>query len=85
MCEGGPPALSIGRLVELWRVVRMCPFHVPPPAVAGRAHARMLNFWLLEIRIGNRANNASWVAGRDRVGGDILRDDGASANDDAVS
>ena len=24
MCEGGPPVLSLGRLAELWRVIRMC-------------------------------------------------------------
>ena len=24
MCEGGPPSLSLGRLAELWRVIRMC-------------------------------------------------------------
>ena len=31
--------------------------------------------WLLEIRIWNRANDAGWVTGGDRVGGDIFRDD----------
>ena len=24
MCECGPPLLSLGRLAELWRVIRMC-------------------------------------------------------------
>jgi hypothetical protein len=24
MCEGDPPLLSLGRLAELWRVIRMC-------------------------------------------------------------
>ena len=41
--------------------------------------------WLLEIRIGNRANDAGRVSGGDRVGGDIFCDDGASANDNAVT
>ena len=31
--------------------------------------------WLLEIRIGSRANDASWVTDGDRVGGDIFCED----------
>ena len=31
--------------------------------------------WLLEIRIGKRANHAGWVTGGDRVGGDIFCED----------
>ena len=41
--------------------------------------------WLLEIRIGNCANDAGRVTGNDRVGGDIFRDDGAGADDDSVA
>ena len=41
--------------------------------------------WLLEIRIGNRANDAGRVAGGDRVGWDIICDNGAGADDDAVT
>ena len=41
--------------------------------------------WLLEIRIGNRANDAGRVSGGHRVGGDIFSYDGASANDDSVT
>jgi len=41
--------------------------------------------WLLEIRIGNCANDAGRVTGSDRVGGEIFRDDGAGADDDSVT
>ena len=58
------------------------------PAFAGHAYAWTRNAkedWLLEIRIGNRANDAGWVASGDRVGGDIFGYDGAGADDDAVT
>ena len=42
-------------------------------------------YWLLEIRAGNRANDAGWVAGSDREGGDIFGNDGAGADDDTVT
>ena len=41
--------------------------------------------WLLEIRIGNRANDAGRVSGGDRVGGDIFCYDGASADDGSIT
>ena len=74
MCEGGPPSLSLGRLAELWRVIRMCPFYALNPPCGGASkgsgawipHAKgAKEYWLLQIRIGNRANDASRVAGSD--------------------
>ena len=41
--------------------------------------------WLLEISIGNRADDTGRVAGSDRVGGDIFGDDGAGADDNSVT
>ena len=39
----------------------------------------------MEIRIGNRADDAGRVAGGDRVGGDIFGDDGTGADDNSVT
>ena len=89
--------LSLGRLAEPWRIIRMCPYYAPKPLRGGAskgadawiAHAKDAKVgkgdWLLEIRIGNRAYNTGRVAGGDRVGGDIFGDDGTSADDDTVT
>jgi len=56
------------------------------PAFAGHAYAWTRNAkedWLLQIRIGNRANDASRVAGSDREGGDIFGNDGAGTENNA--
>lgn len=45
----------------------------------------MRNFWLLEIRIGNRADDTGRVARSNRVGGDIFGNDGAGADDNAIT
>ena len=41
--------------------------------------------WLLEIRIGNRANGAGRVSCGHREGGDIFGYDGASADDGSIT
>ena len=56
-----------------------------PARVRGKSAEDAKEDWLLEIRIGNRANDAGWVARRDRVGRDIFGYDGAGADDDAVT
>jgi len=46
MCESGPPSLSLGRLTELWRVIRMC--EGGPPALSlGRLAERwrVIRMW----------------------------------------
>jgi hypothetical protein len=47
MCEGGPPALSLGRLAELWRVIRMCEGGPTMSCGCGTAKgARGGRFWI---------------------------------------
>ena len=50
--------------------------------VRGKSAEDAKEDWLLEIRIGKRANDSGRVSGGHRVGGDIFGDDGASADDD---
>ena len=56
-----------------------------PTRVRGKDAKDGKEDWLLEIRIGNRANDTGRVAGGDRVGGDIFGDDGTGADDNAVT
>ena len=61
-----------------------CCSRIAPKRVRGKGAKDGKEDWLLEIRIGDRADDTGRVARRDRVGGDIFRDDGAGADDDSI-
>jgi hypothetical protein len=74
MFECDPPSFCLGRLAELCRAIRM--FKCAPstsrlPQLRDALTRGCLIFDSWE-RIGDRANDASRVAGGDRVGGDIF-------------
>ena len=49
MCEGGLPALSIGRLAELSRVIRMWPYFVPRLRDFERCPRRAILDWEKQV------------------------------------
>ena len=88
MFEGAPSTLLTRFAEELRRAgaLLLLTSCIPgPDAGRGRDAKGGKEDLLLEIRIGNRADDARRVTGGDRVGGDIFGDDGTGADDDAVA